>query len=105
MPRRSAQAAWTPASARGPRAGVVEPDLEHVCTCRNVVGWVGMAFGRTEHRHRWLGEVAGALGRRDNDRTGTVGLEAAVVEPHWLTHPARGQIVLHRERLLPHHRF
>ena len=59
-------------------------------------------LGDGPDEHRFLAQVSGPIGARDDDRARAVGLEAEVVEPQRSgDHPGR-QVVVHRQRAVVH---
>ena len=64
-----------------------------------------MPLRPTEPGDRYVRQVAGALGRREHDGSGAVGLEAAVELAEGLGDERRGEIVVEGHFAPPHQRF
>ena len=64
----------------GERLGCSDAEAGHedVLAVGDLIGRIGLAGGDTEDRHGLAGEVARTLGGGDDDRSRTVGLQAAV---------------------------
>src|SRR3546814_12728725 len=81
--------ARSPPHTEGARGGIAEADLEGVGAGRDVVGGIGMAFGRAGDADGHMRHVFGTVHAREDDSTGAIGLEAAIVEAKRLRYPAR----------------
>ena len=76
------------------RGGIAEADLERVGARGDVVGGIGVTLSGACDAYRHMRHVLGPFHVRDNDRAGTIGFQAAIVEPERLGYPARRVIRL-----------
>src|SRR3546814_15462381 len=81
--------ARSPPHTEGARGGIAEADLEGGGAGRDVVGGIGMAFGRAGDADGHMRHVVGTLHQREDDSSGAIGLEAAMDEAKRLTYKER----------------
>src|SRR5262245_55260031 len=62
----------------------------------HIAAWLAAAAHHAADQHGWVAAVTRALGARDNDGSGVVGLDATVEQVQRLADDAAGEHVLHR---------